>query len=361
MPTNLEYAQITLDTYKMDGENSAREGFGRFEKIDEGQDLPNGLSIQAYVDHNTNEVIIGTTGTNDINDTEAFPAFVAGGYPDQFSDALKYALDIKNQYQKDDNGNGYSFSVTGHSLGGGISQMLAHTFGWDGATFDAPAASGIIESDEYLAHVKSLGISPPTSPSELVNFTEQGSLVSAVPGRDYVGSETDLNIVGDGKQVLQRASLFAGLPGVVSSAASFVHDQWLSDNAQHSASKYPDYFSTPQDTSKIDGYQYVGGSYDGWYSTPPNPAIGQFDWAGRASSDKTAELNLQRDQRHEHNADIKQTLLNSSEQEPERSGPPKHHVSAEFNKPTEAAESVMNQDNEVNDKEADLAFSIPSP
>jgi putative lipase involved disintegration of autophagic bodies len=46
-----------------------------------------------------------------------------------------------------------TFSVTGHSLGGGIAQVIAYTFGLNGVTLDAPGANAIISSRKYQAHL----------------------------------------------------------------------------------------------------------------------------------------------------------------------------------------------------------------
>jgi putative lipase involved disintegration of autophagic bodies len=43
-----------------------------------------------------------------------------------------------------------------HSLGGGIAQIIAYTFGLNGVTLDAPGASAIVANKEYQVFITSL-------------------------------------------------------------------------------------------------------------------------------------------------------------------------------------------------------------
>src|SRR3546814_4662470 len=54
----------------------------------------------------------------------------------QFDDALDYARRIRDKYEP----LGYTFEAVGHGLGGSEAQLVAHTFGWGGRTFDALGA-----------------------------------------------------------------------------------------------------------------------------------------------------------------------------------------------------------------------------
>lgn len=63
-------------------------------------------------------------------------------------------------------------------------------------------------------------------------------------------------------------------------------------------------FAERQNEFEIDGWFYVGGSYDAWFSTKPNPEVGEFDWSGIASQDKTIELNQIKQDRIEYNKNI---------------------------------------------------------
>lgn len=54
------------------------------------------------------------------------------------------------------------------------------------------------------------------------------------------------------------------------------------------------------DPNGIDGYTY--NPDDGnWYLTPPAPDLGQYAWENRADTDKSAELNILREVRIQHN------------------------------------------------------------
>jgi putative lipase involved disintegration of autophagic bodies len=51
-------------------------------------------------------------------------------------------IDAAVKHSEDDKTANQTFSVTGHSLGGGIAQVIAYTFGLNGVTLDAPGANG---------------------------------------------------------------------------------------------------------------------------------------------------------------------------------------------------------------------------
>ncbi len=300
MANNKELTQLMLDAYKPSGE---RIGAGEFRPYGDGLDLPNGLRIQAYISEPAKESVFGVAGTNDLSDLAPDIDFVTGGYHDQFKEAVKYSNDVKNEiesiYGKDE----FSFSCTGHSLGGGTCQVIANTFGWGGATYDAPAASGVIADPAYQQHLTELGVTA-SGPGDLVNYTESGSLVSSVPGRSYIGQEIGLELTGDMQQVIGAGLMFQPNPvGKVIGGIVLADDQWGSDG-QHNAEKFADYFSVPQNPNEIDGYFYVGGTYDGWYNTKPGSYIGQNDWTGRASPDKEASLFALKDRLEQHNESL---------------------------------------------------------
>ncbi|MBA5249026.1 MAG: lipase family protein, partial [Gammaproteobacteria bacterium] len=105
-----------------------------------------------------------------------------------------------------------TFSVTGHSLGGGIAQVLAYTFGLNGTALDAPGAGAIVADSAYQTYVTTLKQTYPdafanssNTPSVGTNFTnirEQGSIVSSVG--THLGHSKDLEIdeVGDTQTII---------------------------------------------------------------------------------------------------------------------------------------------------------------
>jgi len=304
MPNNRTLSQLMLDSYNP---GDQRQGFkeGGFSKYGKGLDLPNGLRIQAYVNESTKEVVIGTAGTTGPEDAPTFPDYQFGGYHDQFREAVEYANDIQESVKLGrPDGEAFSFFVTGHSHGGGVSQVLSNTFGWDGATFDSPQASAIVANAEYKAHLDELGLRP-EGPGNLVNYTERGSAVSDVPLRNYIGQHIELDLTPGGGGLIQGAIALL-TPNPVDGPL-FVEDQWGEDG-QHKAEKFADYYETFQDPDVISGWHYVGGTYDGWYSAEPGTYVGQNDWSGRASPEQEATLFAERERRLENNQRLEQEV-----------------------------------------------------
>ncbi len=75
----------------------------------------------------------------------------------QFTDALDYANRLREKYEPA----GYTFEVVGHSLGGSHSELVAHTFGWPGRSFDALGAQNLAESQGYKTWLAAHGIERP--------------------------------------------------------------------------------------------------------------------------------------------------------------------------------------------------------
>src|SRR3546814_2917804 len=81
----------------------------------------------------------------------------------QFDDALDYARRIRDKYEP----LGYTFEAVGHGLGGSEAQLVAHTFGWGGRTFDALGAQNLTESRGYASWLANNGVRSEEHPSEL--------------------------------------------------------------------------------------------------------------------------------------------------------------------------------------------------
>ncbi|MFA9462605.1 DUF6792 domain-containing protein [Thiohalorhabdus methylotrophus] len=141
MASNLEYAKLSQVVYG-DGEHTLESsGLKAQGWVDTGLigvNPDSGFFAQAY--RKGNEVVIAYRGTEPAQDAlhDILGADVDIGTGDehqQFVDALEFANQIDNQYGDDPD---IDISVTGHPLGGGLEQLAADTFGWDGVTFEAP-------------------------------------------------------------------------------------------------------------------------------------------------------------------------------------------------------------------------------
>ena len=152
-----------------------------------------GFSAVAYRGPN-GEVAIAIRGTDGLKDLVPDGAFVVGAWHQQFSDAAKFVADVKLEMLAD--GISGSPIVTGHSLGGGIAQVLGKMFGLDGAAFDAPGGSGVTQSAGFAQTAAQYGQSAGSQiGGDFINYNSQGSVISAagsqIGGRQSLVSLTD--------------------------------------------------------------------------------------------------------------------------------------------------------------------------
>jgi Ca2+-binding RTX toxin-like protein/LysM repeat protein len=203
-----DYAILAGDVYK---EHSVDRGSNDWQalRFGSGDDKDSGFKAQTYSNANyANHVVFAIAGTDGLlagNDWTANVSFRNGSLGKQFAEALEYAastIDSAVKAAEEDEGTApTTFSVTGHSLGGGIAQLIAHTFGLDGLSLDAPGASNIVEGSgyqEFVAELKAkypdafanVGDSPQTDPG-FTNINEEGSVVNTVGG-DHLGPEQNV-------------------------------------------------------------------------------------------------------------------------------------------------------------------------
>jgi hypothetical protein len=143
-----------------------------------------GFSAVAYRNSN-GEVAIAFRGTDSLKDMVTNGAFVSNGWRQQFSDAADFVNKVKLEMR--DQGISGSPIVTGHSLGGGIAQVMGKMFGLNGAAFDAPGAAGVTQSAGFSQTAAQYGQStgeygqPPANQigADFTNFNSQGSAISA--------------------------------------------------------------------------------------------------------------------------------------------------------------------------------------
>ncbi len=290
MTDKVTLSLLMNDAYKKQSKRGGKdiEALG-FVALGEGRDIKdNGYQAQAYVNPKSQTIVLSIAGSNgDAHDLAAnvnFGAFWEQYHP-QFHDNLKYANDIRQLVATDSTYQDYRVITVGHSLGGGLAQTLTHVFGWHGITWDAPKASLVVRQPGFQKQLIDYGLTPKGAADTFINYTESGSLVSALPPAygDFIGQRYEVDHTSD-------FTLLLGLP-----AHAYL---------QHRADNSIDYFLSEQDANVIDGWHYVGGTYDGWYSTAPRPEVGQFDWVGPASAAKNAALDLEKTRRIEHNQDI---------------------------------------------------------
>jgi len=118
----------------------------------------------------------------------------------QFRQALDFARELRDRYVPQ----GYRIEVTGHSLGGAPAQLISHTFGWNGRSFDAPGAANIVASKGYRDWLVDNGVHPAHAPrfradpfdSGFLNYKVNNSAVSHKTGPHLGDAQSISSLVG---------------------------------------------------------------------------------------------------------------------------------------------------------------------
>ena len=199
MPDLADFAFLSVDVYQgSDNRGQSDNGWSRFGRS--GDDVTSGLKIQAYQHADIpNHVVIASGGTDFgfnadfLKDLAADVGFI--GTPDdlplQFREALRFAAETISESQALDvrDNSITTFSVTGHSLGGGEAQLISYVFGLGGMSLDAPGAQGLVNSPGFSQYMDQLRaefptVVPPASefgvPPSFINVVENGSLISEI-------------------------------------------------------------------------------------------------------------------------------------------------------------------------------------
>lgn len=113
-----EKAALSADVYSKYG---VPEGWITFSTPASFKGKDPGFHATAYYKMDTNEIVIAYRGTElgDGYDRKSDYQMAKGQIPDQYYDALNFYIAIKEKY-----GEYCPISLTGHSLGGGVPQVL---------------------------------------------------------------------------------------------------------------------------------------------------------------------------------------------------------------------------------------------
>jgi len=144
--------------------------------------------------------VIAFRGTDNlIGDSGADTAIAlpAPAWDGQFDEAIKFAEQILFDHLND------HISVTGHSLGGALAQVVAKMFDFDGVTFDPGGAQNIADAPRYNAWADKLRTDHPLdqypdisfnqgSKAAFTNYVIADSLVSGKSG-DSIGRKEQLD------------------------------------------------------------------------------------------------------------------------------------------------------------------------
>jgi len=140
MASNLDYAQLATDVYARSIAN-ATPLVGGWTEVSRQEDDGWGFSASAYL--RGDEVVISFAGTNQAMDWASnVPAGVGLG-AFQITEALTFALDVMA------NNPGKTFTMTGHSLGGGLASVMSVFLDLQATVFD-PAPFELTARDDIV-------------------------------------------------------------------------------------------------------------------------------------------------------------------------------------------------------------------
>ncbi|HKJ89455.1 MAG TPA: Mbeg1-like protein [Gammaproteobacteria bacterium] len=145
-----EFAELSMASYG----NNEVDGW-----LKRDIDLPpnaaqHGFSAQVYQSTTSDKLVIAYRGTDEARDWTGpndeiaedyynLPLTDGEGEDPQFVDALEFAERVRQNFPNQE------ILVTGHSLGGGLAQLVADSYGWGGMTFDAPGMEEITQGGSF--------------------------------------------------------------------------------------------------------------------------------------------------------------------------------------------------------------------
>ncbi|WP_159076069.1 calcium-binding protein [Microvirgula aerodenitrificans] len=141
-----------------------------------------GLFAVAYMNEATKEVVVAFRGTDGQGDLSADSTFVTGGWSPQFTEAVVFTANIKSNSRVASlfsDKRGYKLLSTGHSLGGGIAQIIGKMFSLSGSTFEAPGATKVTEHAQYtLLKTRYAPDADGQIAADFINYRAENSIIS---------------------------------------------------------------------------------------------------------------------------------------------------------------------------------------
>ncbi|MHB8760672.1 MAG: Mbeg1-like protein, partial [Thiobacillus sp.] len=243
-----------------------------------------GFAAIAVRNEATGEVIIayrGTDGWNDITNADLQLA-LQNDVPKQYPEAAAFYTDVKNEY-------GSNITITGHSLGGALAQLVAAITGVPAYTYNAPGVEAIYQT---LPDVNE-GVTA----ASFTNINNYNMAFDAVSTR---GAQLG-NTVNYDPSSLEGLQIFAGIVASAVNPSLGVLVFGGTVLGQHYIDRLEDAIATSKPTGTINGYTYD--SDTGTWSQPSQDGSPST----QADADTAASLTAQREANLQYNALIDQT------------------------------------------------------
>lgn len=192
--------------------------------LDEVHNKLNGYQGTAYVREGTGDVIIAHCGTDaprmKYQDIATDAGMVLAGVNAQTPDAMaftKHAMELGKDYDQK-HGLPYNATVTGHSLGGALTEITAYRYGLHGETYNGYGAAGLMQGIPEGGH-------------QVINHVRATDVVSAASkhfGETHTyASQSDLNTLNkagyhDGMSATSLRNPVKGIDFDAHSATNFL-------------------------------------------------------------------------------------------------------------------------------------------
>ena len=187
LPDALTLAKISAAVYSNNGLSVASLG-GRYEPVEKPPPVYD-AGLFGEVFQNGNQIVVAFRGTELAN---LFNDLADGSWATNSSNAIlqQYVADAANflsQVETQFPADGYNITLTGHSLGGAIAQLLGNASGLPTVTFNAPGAALFASAlSTQLAPILNPGVITPA----ITNYRVYGDQVSLV-GTPFGGTLTE--------------------------------------------------------------------------------------------------------------------------------------------------------------------------
>mgnify|MGYP001572517480 CR=1 FL=1 len=277
MATLYETAVMSQQAYQPNG-GTPPTGWVLFRLSDSD---PTGFQGAAYRNTLTNEIVVTARGTEptQVGDLRADLQIGLGDIPAQYASAQTFYSQVLQQANADPNigaGN-YTIGLTGHSLGGGLMQLLGAATGLPTTTFNAPGAMDI--------WVSQFGGNPNGFYDNVNNYNTLGDIVHKWD--QQIGSTVNIlgssfGAVPDGVELLVLGQIPALRP-------YYLYDQ-------HSIDQFVDEFGgvtdnrslTPILGDLLDTVPGLRDFFDNAMLTPASPIVLDLDGDGVETTGLTA-------------------------------------------------------------------------
>ncbi len=179
--SDAERALLATIVYPSSPVTEVKGNTGDWIMLDGSKEFKSGLEIYAMQKQGTSEVVFVTRGT-DATPNSAADWGINGAnlsFSGYLQPQVKEAVLFVKKFMEDHPRDGFVYSDAGHSKGGGIAQILSHTFGFEGTAIAPAPAGAVVESQVFQNFLKELKITPKGIPEHgFTNYIEKGDVVS---------------------------------------------------------------------------------------------------------------------------------------------------------------------------------------